>query len=75
MSRHNLDVCGQLCPIPVIRTQGRIAELQPGDILEVHCTDPGALQDIPAWVRIHGHRVIETIESDDVIRISIEVSG
>ena len=76
MTTHNLDVRGQLCPIPVIRTQNHIKKLAPGDILEVLCTDPGALHDIPAWCRIHGHTVIDTQTGDDGnIVVAIEVGN
>ncbi len=69
-----LDVRGQLCPIPVIRTQSRIADLESGAILEIICTDPGAREDIPAWCRIHGHEVIAIDEAGDrEIRIRIRV--
>ena len=61
--------------MPVIKTQNRVAELQPGDELEVTCTDPGALNDIPAWCRINGHRVESMDEQDDEIVITIEVEG
>ena len=54
-----LDAGSLLCPMPVIRTQNRIAELAPGDTLEVQATDPGTLHDIPAWCRVHGHEVLE----------------
>ena len=64
MSYYTLDARNSLCPMPVIKTQNRVAELQPGDLLEVTCTDPGALNDIPAWCRINGHRVKETREDD-----------
>ncbi len=65
MSRHLLDCRRLLCPMPVIRVQDRIAELEPGDELETICTDPGVMQDIPAWCRINGHQVLETREEDD----------
>jgi len=72
--RHQLDARYLLCPLPVIRTQDKIAELTPGDILEVVCTDPGALNDIPAWCRVHGHEVLETSESDAQICVKILVN-
>ena len=62
MSRHILDARNLLCPMPVIRTQDRVKALNTGDILEVRCTDPGALNDIPAWCRVHGHEVVATDE-------------
>ena len=59
--------------MPVIRTQDKIKTLKPGDILRVTCTDPGALNDIPAWCRINGHEVISTEEQQDEIFITIKV--
>jgi len=73
MSRHILDARNLLCPMPVIRTQDRVKTLSTGDILEVRCTDPGALNDIPAWCRIHGHRVVETKEDVDELVIILSV--
>lgn len=60
MIQDRLDARRLLCPLPVIRTQDRVKQLRPGDRLEVVCTDPGVMQDIPAWCRINGHRVLET---------------
>jgi tRNA 2-thiouridine synthesizing protein A len=74
MNHYTLDARNSLCPMPVIKTQNKIAELQAGDILEVSCTDPGALNDIPAWCRINGHLVKESREDDDEVIIVIQVA-
>ena len=74
MSLHKLDARHTLCPMPVIKTQDKIAELSPGDLLEVTCTDPGALSDIPAWCRINGHSVKETRENDEEVVIVVQVA-
>jgi len=70
---HTLDTSRLLCPMPVIRTQDKIKTLTAGDILKVTCTDPGALNDIPAWCRINGHQVIDISEDGDEIFITIKV--
>ena len=75
MNPHLLDARRLLCPMPVIRTQNFIKTLNSGDILEVTCTDPGALSDVPTWCRINGHRVTNTVTEADEIRITIEVDG
>jgi tRNA 2-thiouridine synthesizing protein A len=75
MSLFKLDARRTLCPMPVIKTQNKIAELQDGDVLEVTCTDPGALSDIPAWCRINGHTVKQTNESGDDVIILIQVGS
>lgn len=73
MSKYTLDAKRLLCPMPVIRTQDKIKTLNNGDVLEVVCTDPGALQDVPAWCRINGHKVLETKTTEDEVFIIIEV--
>jgi len=75
MSQHTLDARNSLCPMPVIKTQNKINELQAGDVLVVTCTDPGALNDIPAWCRINGHLVKESYEDNDEVVIVIQVAG
>ncbi len=71
---HLLDTSRLLCPMPVIRTQDKIKTLTAGDVLKVTCTDPGALNDIPAWCRINGHEVMATDEQGDEIFITIKVN-
>lgn len=73
MAHYELDARRMFCPMPVIRTQDKIKELQVGDTLEVVSTDPGALNDIPAWSRINGHKVLETRETDDEVFVVVEV--
>lgn len=75
MSHFVLDARQLLCPLPVIRAQNRIAELSPGDTLEVQATDPGALHDIPAWCRVHGHEVLETRQEGHEIVVRLKVCG
>lgn len=73
MSQHELNARRLLCPMPVIKTQNKVKDLSSGDILDVFCTDPGALSDIPAWARINGHEIINTQESEEEIIISVRV--
>ncbi|BCO32434.1 response regulator SirA [Thiohalobacter sp. COW1] len=75
MSEHTLDARNILCPLPVIRTQDAIAELDPGDVLHVSCTDPGAINDIPTWCRINGHEVVGIEQDGRDIRISVKVGS
>ncbi|MCD2449199.1 sulfurtransferase TusA family protein [Methylicorpusculum oleiharenae] len=73
MSRYSLDAKRLLCPLPVIRTQDRVKQLKSGDQLEVSCTDPGVMQDIPAWCRINGHTIMSAQENQGVYIIVLEV--
>ncbi|MFQ5642070.1 MAG: sulfurtransferase TusA family protein [Thiogranum sp.] len=73
MSLHELDTRRMLCPMPVIRTQERVAQLQVGDTLAVLCSDPGAIHDIPAWCRVNGHEVLDIQQKDEEITIRLRV--
>jgi tRNA 2-thiouridine synthesizing protein A len=73
VSKHVIDARNLLCPMPVIRTQNAIAGCQPGDELKVLCTDPGAVHDIPAWCRVHGHTISNIAQHDRDIIIDIRV--
>jgi len=59
--------------MPVIRVQDAVVDLSAGDLLTALCTDPGAMQDIPAWCRINGHEVVSIERKDDEYVITLRV--
>lgn len=74
-NQQTLDVRNMLCPMPVIRTGERVANLKPGDELLILATDPGTLHDVPAWCRVHGHRVLGTTHEGRDITVHIRVEA
>jgi len=74
--RHQtLDCQRLLCPMPVIRVQDTVAGLSTGDTLTAVCTDPGVLNDIPAWCRINGHELLTTETRDGEYLVTVRVGG
>ncbi len=67
-----LDARRLLCPMPVIKLQNCIGQQAVGARVEITCTDPGALNDIPAWCRINGHSVISSHEQAGEYIILVE---
>jgi TusA-related sulfurtransferase len=62
-----LDVKGQNCPMPVIKTKQRIDQLDESDILEVLATDPGSMNDIAGWAdTTDGVELVDQDEGDNV---------
>ncbi len=61
MTMTKLDLTGLKCPLPVLKTRKALKALIAGDRLEVHCTDPLSVIDIPNLIRETGDRV-EIIE-------------
>ncbi|WP_312908455.1 sulfurtransferase TusA family protein [Natronosalvus caseinilyticus] len=62
-----LDVKGQSCPIPIVKTKQAIDDLDDGDVLEVVATDSGSMSDIRGWAEgIDGVELLDQVESDDL---------
>jgi tRNA 2-thiouridine synthesizing protein A len=49
MSVKILDAKGLKCPMPIIKAKKEIDAMSPGDLLEVHATDPGSVADFQGW--------------------------
>jgi tRNA 2-thiouridine synthesizing protein A len=72
MTTTKLDLTGLKCPLPALKTRKALRALMPGDRLEVHCTDPLAVIDIPALIQQTGDRVDMIERSDSKIVFMIE---
>lgn len=46
--------CGEL----VIGLRFRLKALRPGQVMRLHATDTGAIQDLPAWCRMTGDTLL-----------------
>ena len=57
MTTAKLDLTGLKCPLPALRTRKALKALRPGDRLEVLCTDPLSVIDIPNLIQQTGDRV------------------
>jgi tRNA 2-thiouridine synthesizing protein A len=72
MSVTTLDLAGLKCPLPALKTRKALQALRPGDRLEVICTDPLAVIDIPALVQQSGDRLAHSAQTDSGIIFVIE---
>ena len=61
--------------MPVIRLGVMIDKVAISDTIEMLATDPGVLYDIPAWCKVHGHRVLKIEEKTDEIVLLVEKIG
>jgi tRNA 2-thiouridine synthesizing protein A len=57
MTTTKLDLAGLKCPLPALKTRKALKSLAAGDRLEVLCTDPLSVIDIPNLIRETGDKV------------------
>lgn len=70
MADEVLDARGLKCPLPVLKTEKRLAQLKPGARITVLATDPIAKIDIPLFCTQNGH-ACEMSSEGDVLRFTI----
>ena len=61
-----LDTKGLNCPLPILKAKKAISQMETGQILEVHSTDPGSVMDFGALCRQTGHQLLESNQENGV---------
>ena len=64
MAEYELDCMGEACPVPLMKTEKKMAALKAGDTLVVHIDHSCAMKNVPEWARKQGYNV-EVEEVDD----------
>ena len=72
MTTIKLDLTGLKCPLPALKTRKALKSVVPGDFLEVHCTDPLSVIDIPTLILETGDKVEITARTETRIVFLIE---
>ena len=72
MTTTKLDLTGLKCPLPALKTRKALKSVKPGELLEVHCTDPLSVIDIPNLIRETGDKVEITERAEHRIVFMIE---
>jgi tRNA 2-thiouridine synthesizing protein A len=72
MAKTKLDLSGLKCPLPALKTRKALKTVSPGDFLEVICTDPLSVIDIPNLIRETGDKVEITERREQRITFLIE---
>lgn len=70
-----LDVKGQNCPMPVVKTKQAVDDLDAGDVLEVLATDPGTMSDLGGWAdSTPGVELLDQEKGDEVFTHYVQVT-
>ncbi len=67
-----LDCIGLYCPIPILQTRQQMDNLTVGQILEVLADDPAAEEDIKAWAKRAGQKILKIEKTDEGLRFLIQ---
>ncbi|MCX9009655.1 MAG: sulfurtransferase TusA family protein [Candidatus Methanoperedens sp.] len=69
-----LDVRGEACPYPLIRTKQQVDKLQKGEVLKILANDPVAPQNIDSWAKRSGNELLAVEVNDGTYNIFVRKS-
>ena len=70
-AHQTLDCMGLYCPMPVLKIRQEMDKLAIGEILEVLADDPAAEEDLKAWAKRTGQKILEIEKTDEGMRFRI----
>lgn len=71
----DLDTCGLLCPLPVLKARKRLAGMPNGACLRMRADDPAARIDVPHFCAEQGHSLVTESEDDGQLTFVIRKGG
>jgi len=69
-----LDASGLNCPLPILRAKKALSSLEPGQVLHIIATDPGAVKDFQAFTKQTGNELLDSKEEDGKFYFHIKKS-
>ncbi len=69
---YTLDVRGECCPYPLIRTKKQVESIQRGEIVKIIANDPVAPQNIDSWAKKSGNKLLLVEKEGENFIIYIE---
>jgi tRNA 2-thiouridine synthesizing protein A len=75
MSANLLDTKGLKCPLPVLRARKAMKALAPGEVIEIHATDPGSVLDFKNFCETTGDALLESRQDGEVYIFLIRKAG
>ncbi|GIP53760.1 MULTISPECIES: sulfurtransferase TusA family protein [Paenibacillus] len=67
-----VDTKGMACPMPIVKAKKALDGLLPGQVMEVHSTDKGSVNDFQAWVKQTKHELLKHEEENNVFKFFVK---
>lgn len=67
-----VDCIGLYCPVPIMKTRQEMDKLTIGQVMELLSDDAAVEEDIKAWAKRTGQRILDLRKTDEGWRILIK---
>lgn len=65
-----VDAVGLFCPMPVVKLKLELEKVKLHKIVELLADDPGVLEDLPAWCKETGNRLLSLQKNNEDIYVA-----
>ncbi|NOL50299.1 sulfurtransferase TusA family protein [Pelistega europaea] len=64
-----VDACGLVCPLPLLRTKKALQALESGQVVKVITTDKNAVGDFQAFAKQTGHLILsqDSVDNEHIV--------
>lgn len=66
-----IDLRGISCPWSILKAKSQLITMEPGEVLEVLCTDPLTLKDFPAVLKETDYKVLRVDEGPEFFSLYV----
>ena len=74
--KRSVDAVGLFCPIPVVKLKLELEKVGINKVVELLADDPGILEDLPAWCKETGNRLLSLEKNkEDVFVAYVQKRG
>lgn len=70
--QHSLDLTGLRCPVVLLKVKQAIKSLSANTILSVKTNDPASANDIPRWIALTPHQMLNVDQHGNGFTLTIE---
>ena len=71
----HLDARGLRCPLPLLKAKQSLNSLQPGQLLLVWASDPGAWEDFASYAALSNHELISRVQEGEAFHFVLRKGG
>ncbi len=72
MADITVDVCGEVCPMPVLKTKKALEGMKPGEVLEVIVDYPPSRENVQRFATSEGNEILGVEEEGNKIKILVK---
>lgn len=66
-----VDLHGVACPMNFVRTKAALAQISPGELLEIILDEGDAILNVPRSIKEDGHQVLQVENQGETFRVLI----